>query len=128
MIKGNYDRNIILNVLFLGLDAYIISLTTEATHYFIREFLYGLLFVGIVAAFVFGFTSISKMKWFQNKWVPCILLVVFFVVGVCITLEITPFNAINTPFDASTHAVEGRSFGLYAINKADKGVPHIVNI
>lgn len=87
--------NIILNILFLGLDAYIISLTTEATHYFIREFLYGLLFVGIIAALVFGFTYVSKMNWFQKKWVPCVLLVVFFIAGACITLEITPFNSIN---------------------------------
>ena len=38
----------IVNILFLGLDAYIISLTTEATHYFIREFSYGLLYIGII--------------------------------------------------------------------------------
>ena len=57
----------VVDVLFLGLDAYIISLTTEATHYFIREFSYGLLYVGIVALIIFLWTYISKKKWFQKK-------------------------------------------------------------
>ena len=36
---------LIINLVFLGLDAYIIFLTLEATHYFIREFFYNLLFL-----------------------------------------------------------------------------------
>ena len=86
---------IIVNLLFLGLDAYIISLTTEATHYFIREASYTLLFVTIIAGLVFGFSYVSKMDWFQKKWVPCALLVVFFVAGVFISLDINPFNKIE---------------------------------
>ena len=34
----------------------------------------------------------------------------------------SPFSAINTPQSASTVAQEGYSYGLYAVNKADKGV------
>ena len=34
----------------------------------------------------------------------------------------SPFSAINTPQNASTVAQEGYSYGLYAVNKADKGV------
>ena len=34
----------------------------------------------------------------------------------------SPFSAINTPQSASTVSTEGRSYGLYAINKADGGV------
>ena len=52
----------IVDVLFLGLDAYIISLTTEATHYFIREFSYGLLYVVIIALLIFGCCYVSKME------------------------------------------------------------------
>lgn len=37
------------------------------------------------------------------------------------TADGSPFSAINTPTDAWSIDVEGRSFGLYAINKADKG-------
>ena len=86
---------IVVNVLFLGLDAYIISLTTEATHYFIREASYALLFVGVIGALVFCTTYISKMEWFQKKWVEPALLIAFFVIGTFLTLNINPFNKIN---------------------------------
>ncbi len=85
----------IVNVLFLGLDAYIISLTTEATHYFIREFLYGLGYVGIIAALVIASTYVSKMAWFQKKWVPAALMTVFFLVGLFIVFDLSLTNGID---------------------------------
>lgn len=85
----------IVNVLFLGLDAYIISLTTEATHYFIREATYALFFVGAIGAIVFYMTFISKMAWFQKKWVAPSLLIVTFIAGTVIALDVNPFNTIN---------------------------------
>ena len=85
----------ILNILFLGLDAYIISLTTEATHYFIREFSYGLLYIGIIATLVFLSTYVSKMSWFQKKWIPSALMVVLFLGGLFIALNISLFNKID---------------------------------
>jgi len=86
---------VILNILFLGLDAYIISLTTEATHYFIREFNYGLLYIAIIAALVFISTFVSKMAWFQKKWVPSALLVILFLGGLFVVLDLSLFNGID---------------------------------
>ena len=85
----------IVNILFLGLDAYIISLTTEATHYFIREFSYGLLYIGIIALLVFTVTYVSKMAWFQKKWIPSVLMIVLFVGGLFIALDISLVNGID---------------------------------
>lgn len=85
----------IINVLFLGLDAYIISLTTEATHYFIREFCYGLLYLGSIAALVALCTVVPKMTWFQKKWVPSALMIALFVGGLFITLDLSLFNSID---------------------------------
>ena len=85
----------ILNTLFLGLDAYIISLTTEATHYFIREFSYGLLYISVIAALVFIATYISKTSWFQKKWIPSVLMIVLFIGGLFISLDIHLVNAID---------------------------------
>lgn len=85
----------IVNILFLGLDAYIISLTTEATHYFIREFSYGLLYIGIIALLVFTATYVSKMTWFQKKWVPSVLMIVLFISGLFIALDISLVNGID---------------------------------
>ena len=85
----------ILNLLFLGLDAYIISLTTEATHYFIREFLYGGLFLGSIALVLFLWTAIPKMAFFHQKWIPSALLCLLFVFGSLSLFEIKPFNRID---------------------------------
>lgn len=85
----------IVNILFLGLDAYIISLTTEATHYFIREFSYGLLYIGIIALLVFTATYVSKMTWFQKKWVPSVLMILLFISGLFIALDISLVNGID---------------------------------
>jgi len=85
----------IVNILFLGLDAYIISLTTEATHYFIREFSYGLLYIGIIALLVFTATYVSKMAWFQKKWVPSVLMILLFISGLFIALDISLVNGID---------------------------------
>ena len=87
--------NGLLNVLFLGLDAYIISLTTEATHYFIREFCYGLFYIAIIAALVILGTVIPKTSWFQKKWVPSAFLVIIFILGIFIRFDITLFNGID---------------------------------
>lgn len=88
----------IVNLLFLGLDAYIISLTTEATHYFIREFLYGLGYLAVIALLVFIGCHVSKMAWFQKKWMPSALMVFLFIGGLFIVFDVTLFNGIhNTP-------------------------------
>lgn len=86
-----------INILFLGLDAYIISLTTEATYYFIREFMYGLAFLGVIALVTFLWNMIPQMRWFQQKWVPAAVFVVLFVIGVIYQYDICLFNGINTP-------------------------------
>lgn len=85
----------IVNILFLGLDTFIISLTTEATHYFIREFSYGLLYIGIIALLVFTATYVSKMTWFQKKWVPSVLMILLFISGLFIALDISLVNGID---------------------------------
>lgn len=85
----------IINLLFLGLDAYIISLTTEATHYFIREFSYGLLYVAIIAGLIVLGTVIPKTSWFQKKWVPSVLMIVLFIGGLFVALDINLFNNID---------------------------------
>ncbi len=85
----------ILDILFLGLDAYIISLTIEATHYFIREFLYGALFLGMILLIVTLWTILPKIPWFQKKWIPSVLLVLLFIGAVFLQYDLTLFNGID---------------------------------
>ena len=94
----------LLNALFLGLDAYIISLTTEATHYFIREFLYGALFLTIIGLLLFSWTILPKLTFFQKKWVPSALMCLLFAFGVFWQFDLSLYNGIRcTP---AVYAVE----------------------
>ena len=86
----------LVDVLFLGLDAYIISLTTEATHYFIREFAYGLCFVGGLGLLIFLWFFVSKQPWFKKKWVTSLTLVVCFILGIIILFDISLTNGFSS--------------------------------
>ncbi|MBR3840065.1 MAG: metallophosphoesterase [Erysipelotrichales bacterium] len=86
-----------INLLFLGLDAYIISLTTEATHYFIREFMYGLAFISAVSIVPILWNVIINSRRLHERWVPVVMLIVLFIVGVIWQYDICLINDINTP-------------------------------
>lgn len=85
----------VIGLVFLGLDAYIISLTTEASHYFIREFLYGLGFLALIAALYVLVFVLPKLTFFQKKWIPSVFLVIAFIVAVIIRFDVTTPNKIN---------------------------------
>lgn len=80
-----------IDILFLGLDAYIISLTTEASHYFIREFFYGIAFLGNIGILLFALFYLPKKSWFQKKWVQTLMLPVLLVIGIIWQFDIS-FN------------------------------------
>ena len=95
---------ILVNLLFIGLDGYIISLTLEATHYFIREFLYNLAFIGVILAFTILWICLSKKRMFQQKWIPSAVFCVLLLLGIVARFDIRFFNSINcTP---AVYAVE----------------------
>ncbi len=85
----------LIGLLFFGLDAYIISLTTEASHYFIREFSYGLLFLGILALLYCAIFVLPKFSFFQKKWVSSVGLLLLFVIGVLWRFDVLLPNSIN---------------------------------
>lgn len=85
----------LIGLVFLGLDAYIISLTTEASHYFIREFFYNLLYVGMIALLYCMIFVFPKLEIFKKKWFASILLVVFFVGGLLWKFDVLFPNSIN---------------------------------
>ncbi len=86
----------VLGLVFLALDAYIISQTLDAYPYFIREFFHGVLFLGVIGV-LYGLIFVwSKTDLFQKKITQAIILVVLFVGGaiLCLDLQIFP-NSIN---------------------------------
>lgn len=87
-----------VNILFLGLDAYIISLTTEASHYFIREFLYGVAFLGGLGVILFLWFYLPKEPWFRKKWMPSLMLLLLFIGGIIWKFDLSFNNGFaSTP-------------------------------
>ena len=86
----------IVNILFLGLDAYIISLTTEASHYFIREFLYGAAFAGGLGIILFLWFYLSREPWFRKKWMPSLMLLLLFIGGILWKFDISFSNSFTS--------------------------------
>ncbi len=87
---------LLVGLLFFGLDGYIISLTTEASHYFIREYLYGLSYLAVIAIIYCAIYVFGKMKWFQKKLVKSLLLVVLFAGGLILYFDVQLLpNSIN---------------------------------
>ncbi len=80
--------SLILGILFFGLDWYIISLTTEASYYFIREFLHGLAYVGGIAAVCGMVFGLSQFAWFRSKWVISATAVLLFCGGVICLFDV----------------------------------------
>lgn len=84
-----------LGLLFFGLDAYIISLTTEASHYFIREFLYGLLYLAVIALAYCLIFVFPKLQLFRKKWFSSAVLVLLFAGGLIWMFRVSFFNSFN---------------------------------
>lgn len=86
---------IIVNLVFIGLDGYIISLTLEATHYFLREFAYNLLFIGGILVIVAIWILVTQKNMFKQKWMPSVLFCILLIMGIGARFDIQLFNKIN---------------------------------
>ena len=85
----------ILDVLFLGLHGYMLSVTLDSLKLFIREFGYGLLYLGAISLFIFLCFYSSKVTWIQKKWIPPIFLSILLIGGVFILFDIQLINGID---------------------------------
>ena len=88
---------LLIDILFLGLNGYIISETLDAYYYFIREFLYGAAFFGVIALIIILWIQIPKLKFLQKRWVPSLLLILLFAIGVFWQYDLSLYNEIGTP-------------------------------
>lgn len=86
----------LVNILFLGLDAYIISLTTEASHYFIREFFYSFVFLGSLGIILFLWFYLPKKPWFRKKWMPSLMLLLLFAASILWLFDISFSNSFTS--------------------------------
>ena len=85
----------VLDILFLGVLGYMLSVTQDSWSYFIREFFYGALFLGIIALIVFLIFYSADIKWIHAKWIPPIVIGILVVAGFLSAYDIQLINCID---------------------------------
>ena len=85
----------VINIFFLALNAFIISLTLDASMYFIREFIYSTLFSGIIFCIYLAIIYLHKHAIFQKKWFPTFLLLALLVTGLFLRYDFQLINGID---------------------------------
>ena len=77
----------IINLVFLALNGFIISLTLDASIYFIREFIYNAGFLGIVIGIYLAITYLHTHAIFQKKWFPTALFLTLLLIGIFLRFD-----------------------------------------
>ena len=85
----------VLDVLFLGLLGYMLSVTQDSWLYFIREFCYGVVFLGAIALIVFLIFYSANIKCLQAKWLPPVVGIILFIASFLSIYEIQLVNGIE---------------------------------
>ena len=77
----------VVDLIFLGLNGFIISITLDALIYFIREFIYSGVFLLIISGIFIAITTLHKHAVFQKKWFPTMLLLTLLFSGVLLRFD-----------------------------------------
>ncbi len=85
----------IINVLFLGLSAYILSVTLDSLHYFVLEFIRGTVFLGGITLFIFLCFYSFHVNWLQKKWVQPACILLLLIVGFFCSFNIQLYNSFH---------------------------------
>jgi len=85
----------VLDVLFLGLEGYMLSVTLDSLHYFIREFVNIVLFTGGIGLFIFLCFYAHKYNWVEKKWLPPVCITLLLCVGFFTFFDIQLINGID---------------------------------
>ena len=85
----------ILDVLFLGLVIYMLSVTQDSWSYFIREFFNGAAFFGVILLFVYLIFYSENINWLKTKWLAPVSGTILFIVGFLSIYDIQLINAIE---------------------------------
>lgn len=85
----------IINVLFLGLNGYMLSVTLDSLHYFVKEFIYGTTFLGGIALLIFLCFYSYHVNWLQKKWLQPVCILLLLIIGFFTAFDIQLFNGFD---------------------------------
>lgn len=84
-----------LDIIFLGLLGYMLSVTQDSWLYFVREFFYGTAFLGSISIIVFLIFFSGNIKWIHSKWMPPIVGTALLIIGFLTFFDIQLVNDIE---------------------------------
>ncbi|MBQ6843160.1 MAG: metallophosphoesterase [Agathobacter sp.] len=84
-----------INILFLGLSGYILSVTLDSLHYFVIEFFRSTAFLGGIALFIYLCFYSFRVNWLQKKWIQPVCILVLTIIGFLISFDIQLFNGFD---------------------------------
>ncbi len=85
----------LINLLFLGLSGYMLSVTLDSLHYFILEFFRGTAFLAGIALFIILCFHSFHINWLQKKLVQPACILLLSVIGFFLAFDIHLFNGFN---------------------------------
>ena len=85
----------VINFVFLALNGFIISLTLDASIYFIREFMYSTGFLAIIAGIYTAIIYLHKHAIFQKKWFPTALFLTLLFTGIFLQYDFNLRSGID---------------------------------
>ena len=85
----------LINIVFLALNGFIISLTLDASMYFIREFIYSALFLILIFGIYLAIIYLHKHAIFQKKCFPTFLFVTLLITGLFIRYDFNLSGGID---------------------------------
>ncbi len=85
----------VLDVIFLGLQGYMLAMTQDSWMYFAREFFYGIVFLGGIALIIFLIFYSGEISFLHSKWMPPALGIVLLIAGFLVCFDVQLINGIE---------------------------------
>lgn len=85
-----------IDCFFLIINSFICSVILYALPYFIREFFYGVFYLLLLWILYFAIVRLPKLRFFQKKWFPSLILTLLLTVGFLLHFRIPFYNSISS--------------------------------
>lgn len=85
----------VLDIIFLGLHGYMLSVTQDSWSYFVREFLYEIVFIATIVFIIFLIFYSQNIHWLHKKWLPPVYGTLFLIIGFFSIYDISLIHGIE---------------------------------
>lgn len=86
---------ILADAIYLLLNSFVIYVTLSTYMYYIREFFYSAVFLGLIALIYWAINFLHKKKVFHRKWFQPALILFLLSIGIMLQTDVVLFNEIK---------------------------------